>query len=113
MDYIVDDKLSAPVFLALAKNVWPGNYDAAKTQEALYRTLNITAYDGGLLVGCLRILTDGYYFGTITELLQNIRNAASAAGCSNLPEKTRLLCFTSGRSRGQRVSTKRMDVIGA
>lgn len=69
MDYIVDDKLSAPVFLALAKNVWPGNYDAAKTQEALYRTLNITAYDGGLLVGCLRILTDGYYFGTITELL--------------------------------------------
>ena len=24
MDYIVDDKLSAPVFLALAKNVWQG-----------------------------------------------------------------------------------------
>ena len=43
MDYIVDDNLSAPVFLALAKNVWPGNYDAAKTQEALYRTLNINA----------------------------------------------------------------------
>ncbi|MBO1679705.1 GNAT family N-acetyltransferase [Bittarella massiliensis (ex Durand et al. 2017)] len=29
----------------------------------------MTAYDGQLLVGCLRILTDGYYFGTITELL--------------------------------------------
>lgn len=69
MDYIVDDMLSAPVFLALANRVRPGDYDEAKTQEALDRTLNIAAYDGGLLVGCLRILSDGYYFGTITELL--------------------------------------------
>lgn len=68
MDYIIDDKLSAPAFLSLANNVWPGDYDEARTQEALDRTLNITAYDGSLLVGCLRILTDGYYFGTITEL---------------------------------------------
>lgn len=29
----------------------------------------MTAYDDTLLVGCLRILSDGYYFGTITELL--------------------------------------------
>lgn len=49
MDYIIDDKLSAPAFLALANNVWPGDYDEARTQEALNRTLNITAYDGGLL----------------------------------------------------------------
>lgn len=28
-----------------------------------------TAYDNEVLIGCLRILTDGYYFGTITELL--------------------------------------------
>lgn len=39
------------------------------TQTALSRTMNITAYDNKLLVGCLRILTDGYFFGTITELL--------------------------------------------
>ena len=31
--------------------------------------MNITDYDKNKLVGCLRILTDGYYFGTITELL--------------------------------------------
>lgn len=31
--------------------------------------LNITAYEGGELVGCLRVLTDGYFFGTITKLL--------------------------------------------
>ena len=33
------------------------------------KTFNITAYKDGVLVGCLRILTDGYFFGTITELL--------------------------------------------
>lgn len=49
--------------------MWPGDYDKEKTQDALSKTLNITAYDGKLLVGCLRILSDGYYFGTITELL--------------------------------------------
>ena len=40
-----------------------------RTQDALSKTINITAYDGERLVGCLRILTDGCYFGTITELL--------------------------------------------
>lgn len=70
MDFRVDDKaLSAAQFLEFVQQVWPGEYDAARTQEALSRTLNLTAYDGALLVGCLRILTDGYYFGTITELL--------------------------------------------
>ena len=49
--------------------IWPGSYDAERTREALSRTMNVTAYDGEKLIGCLRILTDGYYFGTITELL--------------------------------------------
>ncbi|MBR6322789.1 MAG: GNAT family N-acetyltransferase [Lachnospiraceae bacterium] len=70
MDYRVDDKqLNAAVFLSFVNQIWPGNYDVERTQEALSKTLNITAYDGEKLVGCLRILTDGYYFGTITELL--------------------------------------------
>ena len=51
------------------QQVWPGSYDAERTQQALSRTLNITAYEQGALVGCLRILTDGYFFVTITELL--------------------------------------------
>lgn len=70
MVYKVDDKgLDADGFLTLVRQVWQGDYDAAKTQAALSKTINITAYDGNVLVGCLRILTDGYYFGTITELL--------------------------------------------
>ena len=70
MDYRVDDKqLNATVFLAFVDRIWPGSYDAERTRDALSKTLNITAYDGEKLVGCLRILSDGYYFGTITELL--------------------------------------------
>ena len=70
MDYKVDDKqLKASVFLSFVNQVWPGNYDMERTQNALSKTLNITAYDNKMLVGCLRILSDGYFFGTITELL--------------------------------------------
>ena len=70
MEYRIDDRaLDASVFLAFVNRVWPGSYSAERTQQALDRTLNITAYDGDTLAGCLRILTDGYFFGTITELL--------------------------------------------
>ncbi len=70
MDYLVNDvTLDAAAFPALANSVWPGEYDIEKTRKALGRTLNITAYRQGQLIGCLRILTDGYFFGTITEVL--------------------------------------------
>jgi GNAT superfamily N-acetyltransferase len=70
MEFRVDDRqLDAAAFLAFVDQIWPGRYDADKTAAALSRTMNITAYDGETLVGCLRILSDGYYFGTITELL--------------------------------------------
>ena len=70
MLFTTDDKaMTAEEFLTFANTVWPGDYDIELTREALRRTTNITARDGGRLVGCLRILTDGYFFGTITELL--------------------------------------------
>ena len=70
MEYKIDDKaLQASAFIPFVNQIWPGDYDPEKTQDALSKTLNITAYDNGLLVGCLRILSDGYFFGTITELL--------------------------------------------
>ena len=47
MDYKVDDKqLNASVFISFVNQIWPGNYDAERTQNALSKTLNITAYDG-------------------------------------------------------------------
>lgn len=70
MEYKVNDtELAASVFLPFVNQIWQGDYDIERTQTALSKTLNITAYDNEMLVGCLRILTDGYFFGTITELL--------------------------------------------
>ena len=70
MEYKVDDQqLNAAVFIDFANQVWPGKYDEGRTADAISKTLNITAHDGETLVGCLRVLTDGYFFGTITEML--------------------------------------------
>lgn len=70
MDYKVNDReLSASMFISFVNQIWKGDYDMEQTKSALSKTLNITAYDNKKLVGCLRILSDGYYFGTITELL--------------------------------------------
>ena len=65
MEYKVDDQeLDAAIFISFVNKVWPGDYNMDKSQTALSKTLNITAYDGDELVGCLRILSDGYYFGS-------------------------------------------------
>ena len=70
MEYKINDtKLAASTFIPFVNQIWQGDYDMERTQTALSKTLNITAYDKKRLVGCLRILTDGYFFGTITELL--------------------------------------------
>lgn len=70
MDYIIDDKcLTAKEFIRLADSVWHRDYNEEETDAALSKTINITCRDGDRLVGSVRILTDGVYFGTITEIL--------------------------------------------
>lgn len=70
MEYKIDDKdIDVEAFISFVNEIWQGAYDFEKTKGALNKTINITAYDGEKLVGCIRILTDGYFFGTITELL--------------------------------------------
>ena len=70
IEYKVDDKeMNASFFVSFVNQIWQGDYNIERTQAALSKTINITAYDGNVLVGCLRILSDGYYFGTTTELL--------------------------------------------
>ncbi len=64
-----DQQLSAPDFLALVQQVWPGLYNSHHVAAALQHTINITAWDAATLIGCVRILTDGYFFGTVTEIL--------------------------------------------
>ena len=56
-------------FLVLAQRVWPREYSLSDTAAALARTTNIGAWDGDRLVGTVRVLTDGYFFATIPEIL--------------------------------------------
>ena len=93
MEYRVDDRsLSGETFLDFVQQVWPGAYNLEQTRAALSKTMNFTAWDGGQLAGCLRVLTDGCFFGTITELLvlpayqrQGIGSRPAAAGCGPYP----------------------------
>jgi len=56
-------------FLALAQRVWPRTYAREAAVDALTHTINLGAWDGTQLVGSIRILSDGYFFATIPELL--------------------------------------------
>ncbi|WP_349129892.1 GNAT family N-acetyltransferase [Enterocloster citroniae] len=68
--YINDNQeLKADIFIEMANQVWPGSYDNERMQKAIDKTINITAWDHDKLVGCIRILSDGYLFGTISEIL--------------------------------------------
>jgi GNAT superfamily N-acetyltransferase len=64
-----DEGFEAETFVALAKRVWPREYDLAAAAAALTRTTNIGAWDGERLVGAVRMLTDGYFFATVPEIL--------------------------------------------
>ena len=65
----LDSDFSAEEFVALAQLVWPGEYDTARAAIALTKSVNIGARDGGRLVGALRVLTDGYFFACVSEIL--------------------------------------------
>lgn len=111
MEYREDDKqLNSSLFIPFVNKIWPGNYDMDKTQLALSKTINITAYDDGTLVGCLRILSDGYYFGTITELLvlPEYQKRGSAADCSNSQKGIPQPCCILARNRVWSCSMKKM-----
>ena len=46
VEYKVDDReLNASIFISFVNQVWKGDYDIERTQAALSKTLNITAYD--------------------------------------------------------------------
>jgi len=68
-DFRFEDGFSVDDFLALAQGVWPRAYSRDDAAAALARTVNIGAWDGDRLVGSIRVLTDGYFFATIREIL--------------------------------------------
>jgi len=61
--------LTPEQFIALATKIWAREYDVAATRQALARTINISAWDGDRLVGTVRVLSDGYFFSTVPEVM--------------------------------------------
>ena len=68
-DIVYREGFDERAFLALAQLVWPRDYQDEAARAALACTINIGAWDGESLVGSVRILTDGYFFATIPEIL--------------------------------------------
>jgi GNAT superfamily N-acetyltransferase len=60
---------TAADFVALAQKVWPRNYDLEKIAAALRTTINLGAWSSNRLVGSVRVLTDGYFFNTVPEVM--------------------------------------------
>jgi GNAT superfamily N-acetyltransferase len=69
------DHVPAVEFLDLSQRVWPGAYGLGDVTLALSKTHNVGAWDERMLVGSVRVLTDGYFFATIPEIFvdQNYR----------------------------------------
>jgi GNAT superfamily N-acetyltransferase len=61
--------LETASFLDLSARVWPGKFEPALVEEALAATQNFTAWHGDRLIGCARLLSDGYFFSTVPEIL--------------------------------------------
>src|SRR5262245_28583295 len=64
-----DGALPVDAFIKLASRIWQREYDTAKTTAALKSTINIGAWSGDRLVGSVRVLSDGYFFSTVPEVM--------------------------------------------
>jgi GNAT superfamily N-acetyltransferase len=61
--------LPVDAFIRLATRIWNRDYDAVLTEAALKSTINVGAWSGDRLVGSVRILSDGYFFSTVPEVM--------------------------------------------
>ena len=66
-----DSQFTAEAFVALAETVWPRDYDLERVRSALNLSVNTGAWDDGVLVGAVRVLSDGYLFACVSEILVN------------------------------------------
>ena len=61
--------LTVDAFIGLARRIWAREYDVAQTMAALRSTINVGAWIGDRLVGSVRVLSDGYFFSTVAEVM--------------------------------------------
>jgi len=61
--------VTAADYLALLRRVAPGQFDVKRAAAALEQSITIGAWDGARLVGVARILSDGYFFAALADII--------------------------------------------
>lgn len=61
--------VTVPEFLELARRVWRREFEPSRTATAIALTQNVGAWTEGRLIGAVRVLSDGYLFSTIPEVM--------------------------------------------
>jgi GNAT superfamily N-acetyltransferase len=56
-------------YLALARQFGDAAFDRTHASAAIQHSKNVTAWDGDQLVGIARVVTDGYFFAALAEIL--------------------------------------------
>jgi GNAT superfamily N-acetyltransferase len=56
-------------YVALAHALGESAFDQTRAGKALEQSLNVSAWDGNKLVGVARVVTDGYFFAALAEIL--------------------------------------------
>lgn len=61
--------VSAEDYLALMRRVAPDHFDAKRAAGALEQSITIGAWDSARLVGVARVLSDGYFFAALADII--------------------------------------------
>lgn len=61
--------VTAADYLALMRRVAPDQFDVKRAAAALEQSIIIGAWDGARLVGVARILSDGYFFAALADIM--------------------------------------------
>lgn len=61
--------VTVPAFLELARRVWHREFEAGRTAAAIALTQNVGAWTDGQLIWAVRVLSDGYFFSTVPEVM--------------------------------------------
>jgi ribosomal protein S18 acetylase RimI-like enzyme len=61
--------VTGAAFVALMARAAVADLDRSRAEAALARTTNIGAWDGERLVGAVRLLSDGYFWWVVTDIV--------------------------------------------
>ncbi len=64
-----ESSVAASDYLALLRMVSAESHDAARAASALAQTVNISARHEGVLVGVARVITDGYRYAALADIV--------------------------------------------